>query len=62
MTTQWSSQEEEVQMQIDAKMQELDKLREDIDKTDDPVEKARLLVLCKQERKRLQAGLIWLAT
>ena len=54
MTTQWSSQEEEVQKKIDSKMQELDNLREDIAKTEDPAEKTRLLVLCKQERKRMQ--------
>eukprot|EP01047_Picozoa_sp_COSAG01_P001213 COSAG01_NODE_26_length_36857_cov_31.426166_18_plen_2903_part_00 len=57
MQTQWKTQEEEVQQQIDTKMKELDQLREDIVKTDDPDKKAKLLVLCKQERKRLQSVL-----
>ena len=57
MKTQWKTQEEEVQQQIDTKMKELDQLREEIAKTDDHDDKAKLLVLCKQERKRLQSVL-----
>eukprot|EP01046_Picozoa_sp_COSAG06_P007120 COSAG06_NODE_343_length_17092_cov_17.908021_5_plen_2916_part_00 len=57
MKTQWKTQEEEVHQQIDTMMKELDQLREDIAKTDNPDEKAKLLVLCKQERKRLQSVL-----